>query len=262
MFRRYTMSKFICFVILAVTLISSCKVKREMVYFQENEKNSDTLMSEYTPKIEPDDLLGIVVTSENPEQALQFNFPVLGNSSTTKGGYTTGTPVTNAYLVDQDGMINFPVLGEIEVGGLTRSEVITILEDKIAAYISKPVVQVSIQNFKITVIGDVSSPGTFTIPNERITVIEALALSGDLKITGVRRNILVIRELNGVRKEYRLDLTSKEVFSSPAYYLKQNDVVYVEPNMAARSQGTFFRTTGSIFISIAAVIVATINAFI
>ncbi|WP_430405535.1 polysaccharide biosynthesis/export family protein [Fluviicola sp.] len=125
-------------------------------------------------------------------------------------------------------------------------------------YLKNPTVQIQIQNFKITVLGDVKNPGTFKIPNERITLIEAIGLSGDMKMSGVRKNVLVIRDSCGIKREYRVDMTKKELFSSPAYYLKQNDVVYVEPNVAARSEGTLWKTTGAIFISLTSLVITTI----
>ncbi|MDX1653554.1 MAG: polysaccharide export protein, partial [Brumimicrobium sp.] len=119
-------------------------------------------------------------------------------------------------------------------------------------------VSIQIQNFKVTVLGDVQSPGTFTIPNERITIIEAIGIAGDLKMTGNRKNLLVLRDRNGVKTEYRIDLTSKNVLNSPVYYLEQNDVIYVEPNAAARSTGTFWRTSGGIIISLTSLVITTV----
>jgi polysaccharide export outer membrane protein len=113
-------------------------------------------------------------------------------------------------------------------------------------------------NYKITVLGDVRTPGTYTIPNERITIIEALGLAGDLKPTGERKNVLVIREVAGKKVEFRVDLTSKAIFSSPVYYLRQNDVVYVQPNLTALSESSFVRATGGIFLSLTSLIVTTI----
>lgn len=247
----------IFFILLLIPIFFSCKTKEKMVYFQG--PTFDSLASNFETTLEIDDIISIVVTADNPEQAVQFNFPDVGSGSTLNNGYTQGNSVRNAYLINKEGYINFPILGKVKLSGLERTQAVELLEQKIASYINNPVVQLQIENFKVTVLGDVTRPGTFKIPNERITLLEAVGLAGDLKLTGVRKNVLVIREQNGVRTEYRVDLTSKELFTSPVYYLKQNDVIYVEPNMAARSQSTFFRTTGSIFISIASVVVATIS---
>jgi polysaccharide export outer membrane protein len=138
-------------------------------------------------------------------------------------------------------------------------EVTSLIEGKLKEYIKNPVVNIQIQNYKVTVLGDVRNPGTFKIPNERMTILEAIGLAGDLRMTGNRRNVLVIRDVNGVKTEYRLDLTSKAVFSSPAYYLTQNDVVYVEPNTTAQSESTLWRTTGPMFISLTSLVVTTVT---
>jgi polysaccharide export outer membrane protein len=137
--------------------------------------------------------------------------------------------------VSADGTIDFPVVGNIKVEGLTRSQAIEVIKNKLSSYVVNPTVSLRILNFRITVLGDVRTPGTFTIPNERISILEALGIAGDLLITGERQNILVIRDEGGKRKEYRVDLTKESLFSSPVYYLQQNDVVYVEPNRAKRS---------------------------
>jgi polysaccharide export outer membrane protein len=137
-------------------------------------------------------------------------------------------------------------------------EAIQQLEAKIGLYIKNPVVQLQIQNFKITVLGEVRNPGTFKIPNERITLLEAIGLAGDLKATGVRKNLLVVRDENGVKTEFRVDLTSKDVFQSPAYYLQQNDVIYVEPNLSAQTESTLWRSNGGLFVSLTSIIITTI----
>ena len=133
-----------------------------------------------------------------------------------------------------------------------------LLKEKLSAYINNPVVNIQILNFKVTVLGEVNTPGTFKIPNERITILEALGLAGDLKITGVRKNVLVIRDNNGEKEEFRVNLTDRELFNSPIYYLQQNDVVYVEPNAASRSNSTIWKTTGGVFISLTSLIITTI----
>ncbi|HNQ20114.1 MAG TPA: SLBB domain-containing protein, partial [Bacteroidales bacterium] len=134
-----------------------------------------------------------------------------------------------------------------------------MLENKYANYLQHPIVNIHIENFKITVLGEVNHPGTFKIPNERITILEAIGLAGDLKIAGERKNVLVIRDNDGIKTEYRVDLTSTDILYSPVYYLEQNDVVYVEPNYTARRQATVWRTEGSLFISLTSLIVTTLS---
>ena len=217
--------------------------------------------STYTPTFKPDDYISVIITADDPETAKPFNFPqdVIGQRQQMMGqNMMLGMPINNGYLVDDEGNIDLPVLGTIHVGGMTRKELVTQLKEQYAAYLENPIVNVKIQNFKISVLGDVRSPGTYLVPNERLTLVEAISLAGDLNITGERNNVLVIRERDNQRQEYRVDLTNKDFFQSPVYYLEQNDVVYVEPNVAARVQGTFWRTTGPVLLSITSFAITTI----
>jgi polysaccharide export outer membrane protein len=157
------------------------------------------------------------------------------------------------YLVDINGNINFPVLGFVKVAGLTRLQVVEFLQKQLQAYVEGAVVNVQILNYKFTVLGQVRTPGVYTIPTERYTILEALGQSGDLLPTGVRNNVLLVREENGERKEYRLDLTQKDIFTSPAYYIRQNDVIYVEPNFTGQFSSTnvqIFTQLGTTALSI------------
>lgn len=240
-----------------IILSVSCRTAKKVVYFQNLENDSLVVsMPSFTPVFKQDDFLSIIVTGEDLEAAKIYNLPA---TVATNQGYTIGNPAMYGYLVNSKGEISLPVLGKIKAEGKSRAE----LEDEIIAllegHLKNPTVQIQILNFKVTVLGDVKSPGTFKIPNERITVLEAIGLAGDLRMSGERENIKVIRDSSGVKKEYMINLTTKDVFRSPAYYLQQNDVVYVQPNVAARSEGTFWRTTGPIFISITSLVVTTIS---
>jgi polysaccharide export outer membrane protein len=203
-------------------LLSSCASSKKIVYFQ-GEGALSTLYENNIPKIQPNDILSINVTAVDMKAAAPFNQL---NSM--------GTPTTTAktYTVQQDGTIDFPILGQLELAGKTRQEAINYLKIKLDKYIVDPGVDINFTNFKVSVLGEVNKPGSFTLPNERLTVLEALALAGDLDIQGKRDNVSVIREIDGKKTTYILDLTKREVLDSPAYYLKQNDVVYVEPNKA------------------------------
>lgn len=246
--------------VITLSLLYSCGSRKQMVYFQ-TETDSLSVKS-YTPTFKSDDLLSIKILADDPESVIPFNMPVANQNSTMNSGYSQGNPERDGYLVDENGMINLPILGQIHVGGMKRSEVVTLLQGKLSAYLSHPIVNIQIMNFKITILGDVRNPGTFKIPNERITILEALGLSGDAELTGERNNLLIVRERDGKKIQYRMDLTNSEsVFNSPAYYLEQNDVVYVEPNFNKRSSSSFWRSSASIFISISAVIISTINTF-
>lgn len=240
-----------------IFFLFSCKSREKLVYFQ-NYEELENPISGYTPVLEVDDFLSVVVTSIDPETVEIFN-TANGNTQMGQNGYTQGTPAPVGYLVDSDGNINLPVVGLFHISGLNRKEAIRQLQDTLSTYVKDPIVQIQILNYKITVIGEVGRPGTYKIPNERITIIEAIGLAGDLKMTGKRQNVLVIREENGKKQEYRVDLSSGEVFSSPVYYLKQNDVIYVEPNFTALSQASFIRSASGVFISTTSLIITIIT---
>ena len=247
----------LCLILAFMVGITSCSTREKIVYFQDEVSDSlKVCQSNYTPIFKADDFLSVLVTADDPEAATAFNFPQ-GTQQNFNNGYIVGNPSMVGYLVNSNGEIKLPVIGTVKVAGLNRMIATSLIEEKLKEYIKNPVVNIQIQNYKVTVLGDVRNPGTFKIPNERMTVLEAIGLAGDLKMTGSRKNVLVIRDENGKKTEYRLDLTSRSLFSSPAYYLTQNDVVYVEPNTTARSESTLWRTTGPIFISLTSLVVTT-----
>ena len=253
------MFKYSCLLLLFGILITSCSTRKKMVYFQTaGSDTTTTVPANYTPVFKTDDFLSVIVTAEDPETAVAFNFPPLTGQQGMIGGYAQGVPVRAGYLIDQNGDVDLPIIGKIKAEGKDRMALTQELQEKYKEYLKHPVVNIQIQNFKVTVLGEVARPGTFQIPNERITLLEAIGLAGDLRITGERNNVLVIRDRNGVKTEYRLDLTTKEVLTSPVYYLEQNDVVYVEPNSASRSQGTLWRSAGPLFISLTSLVITTI----
>lgn len=243
-------------VLLLVLLNFSCGTRKNIVYFQSDVDSTSS--QRYTATLKKDDYLSIVITSQDMEAATPFNSPFLA-----LGRSSTGTQSENdksGFLIDENGDVNLPVLGKVHLAGLKKTEAIIFLQDKLKQYIQNPVVNIQILNYKVTVLGGVSSPGVFKINNERLTVIEAVGMAGDLKITGKRKNILIIREINGKKVQYRMDLTkSEEVFNSPAYYLEQNDVVYVEPNFKERSTGAFWRDAISVFSSLTALVISTVS---
>lgn len=242
--------------ILFTTLImSSCNTYKKTVYFQDVEAVGQSYARSFTPTFQPDDLLSILVMSENPEDAIPFNLPVhFTTLSKSNNGYYNGIPSSGGYLIDSLGNLSIPIIGEIHLGGLNRMEASELIIKKLGDYLNNPEVQISILNFKITVLGDVRLAGTFKIPNERITILEALGLAGDLNITGNRENVILIRNEGGFEKTYRIDLTSNDIFTSKIYYLKQNDVIYVEPNRAKRLHSTTGLMLGSFIISITSVL--------
>lgn len=241
-------------------LSTSCRTGERVIYFQDSKSDSLTVSTPgFTPVFKVDDFLSIVITTADPESAQIYNLPT---TTASNQGYSIGNPAPYGYLVNSRGDISLPVLGSIHVAGKNRMELETEIKTLLEGQLKNPTVQIQILNFKVTVLGDVKSPGTFKIPNERITLLEAIGLAGDLRMSGERKNVKVIRDSSGVKTEYRIDLTTKEIFSSPAYYLQQNDVVYVEPNAAARTEGTLWKTTGAIFISISSLVITTISIIV
>ena len=192
--------------------------------------NTQQNVNSYEVKIQPDDLLMIIVSAEDPEIAMPFNLASVTVPNTANLMAAAGQQTMQPYLVDRSGNIEFPVLGKLQVGGLSRTEVLQLLKEKIGVYIKNPIINLRIMNFKISLQGEVNLPGTYTVASERVTLIEALSMAKDLTIYGKRGNILVIREINGVKSYNRVDITKADFINSPFYYLAQNDVVYVEPN--------------------------------
>lgn len=228
-----------------ILLITSCVSKKDIVYFQYDEIDQSKVNNSYQTTIKPDDLLQITVSSLDAESVKPFNI----NSS-------IGEVKQQSYLVDNNGEINFPVIGTLKIGGLFRNEAVRLLKEKLSPdYVINPNINIRIINYKISILGDVASPGRFTIPNERITILEALALAGDINISGLRNNILVLREENGKKIQYRVNLLSKKIHISPVYYLQQNDVVYVEPNYS-KSQAASQNSNTGLFISLTSILIA------
>jgi polysaccharide export outer membrane protein len=184
--------------------------------------------------VQPQDMLSIVVSSKEPELALPFNLPIVYQAI----GESVGQQRLLSYTVNRDGDINFPVLGKLHVEGLTRNQLEQFVKEKIIAegYIKEPVVTVQFMNFRVTVNGEVARPGTYEIKNDHITLFEALSMAGDLTIYGKRDNIKVIREKNGERTVFEVDLRTANIFDSPVYYLQQNDIIYVTPSKYRSNQ--------------------------
>mgnify|MGYP001163251589 CR=1 FL=1 len=235
-------------------LLSSCASREELVYFQGPPPNLDSI-HHAPPTLQPDDLLAITVSAADLEATLPFN-QVSPYTARAGSGQNQDRQIT--YLIDEQGYIDYPVLGRIKLGGLTRAQAMDMMRRLLSEYIIDPGVNIHITNFRVTVIGEVRNPGSFTLPEERVTVLEALGLAGDLTINGVRNNVLVIRHTEGEKSFYRLDLTSNDIIQSPAYFLRQNDVIYVEPNKAQINSSTYSRNT-SVVISIASLAITVLS---
>jgi polysaccharide export outer membrane protein len=245
-----------------VFLLFSCASRKDLVYYQDIDTLTQKEKSNsYEIKIQPDDLLMIIVSAEDPEIAIPFNLNTVSIPSSTNSALGTGQQTNQLYLVDANGYIEFPVLGRLKVSGLTRSEVLQLLNGKIASYIKKPIINLRIMNFKVSVQGEVTVPGTYTVPSERITLIEALSMAKDLTIYGKRNNILIIREIDGVKSYNRIDITKADFINSPFYYLAQNDVVYVEPNKNKINGAAVGPNTG-VLISITSLVITLITLII
>lgn len=218
-------------VFLFFSLIYSCKAPEDIVYFQ-NTKNLEEikLSNKFESIFKLDDIISISVSAPDMDTAKPFNLLQGTSLNSSEGGSSTSEIQSPTYLIDTHGNIQFPVLGEIKVVGLTRIQVKELIKLKLKTYINDPIVSVRLHNFKITILGDVTNPGSHIISNDRITIIDALGMAGDLTIKGKRKNIMVIRENDGFMTYHKLDITSKNIFNEPAYYLTQNDIVYVEPN--------------------------------
>ncbi|MCM1437211.1 MAG: polysaccharide biosynthesis/export family protein [Prevotella sp.] len=241
----------VCLFMLSLTL-SSCNTPKNVAYFQD----VDTIVEQVAQEkkaivVRPGDKLSIIVASQNPELSYSFNLPTattrLGQIS-VGGSRDNGSTIINQgsgesinyYTVDPQGDIDFPNLGEIHVGGMTRSELAGYIKGQLAAkgLLKNAVVVVEFVNTGVNVMGEVTNPGRYSVNRDQLTILDALSLAGDLTIQGQRENVLVIREENGKRSTYRVDLTSGNFMNSPAYYLQQNDIVYVEPNGVKKRQTT------------------------
>lgn len=252
------MKKYLLIFLILVITISSCVSKKDIIYFQNDEIDQSKVSNSYKTIIKPDDVLQITITALDVEAVRPFNLAAVTYS--TSSNSAIGVAQQQTYLVDTNGEIDFPVLGKLKIGGMTRDQFIAFLKDKLEPdYILDPNINIRIANYKVTVLGDVQRPGSYPIPNERITILEAIGLAGDLNISGQRQNVIVHREEEGKKVQYQVDLLSKKIFTSPVYYLQQNDVVYVEPNYA-RIQSASANSNTSLIISISGVIISLLTA--
>ncbi len=244
------------FLILIIALVS-CRSQKDIIYFQEIKKEDEPVsriewknfpskdtskLVVYEPIIQPNDILKIYITSINREASSFFN-PLLS------ADLKVDDPQASGYLVDSYGKIDLPVLGSIKVAGLTVPQIRDSLKVKLTKYLENPSVRVIFDNFKITVLGEVQKPGVYTVRNERITIPEALGLAGDMTIYGDRKSALLIRETNQKRNFIRLDLTGREFFDSPYYFMNPNDILYIEPGRGKTAASDNFYRIAPIVIS-------------
>lgn len=235
------------FSILTVLLLTSCGSAQNVAYLQ----NSDEINYElsrylYDARIMPKDQITISVNTTNPEASIPFNL-LLQNSYSQGRSVQTSAGVLMPYLVDNEGYINFPIVGKLKVGGLTKSEAEKLVTEKIRTYLAEtenPVVTVTMASYSVSVLGEVARPGSFQVSREKINILEALAQAGDLTIYGVRENVKLIREdATGKKSIVTLNLNDANIINSPYYYLQQNDVIYVEPNNVKAQNSKVGQTT-------------------
>lgn len=237
--------------VIFLSLLSSCASRKDLVYFQPDSTELNTSFELNAPKLQAGDILAISVTADDVRVTEPFNQISPYNNS---GTLQNTNPFIPTYAIDVNGDIDFPKIGKVKLAGKTRTQAMDILKTEISKFINNPGISMEVRNFKVTVLGEVKLPGSYPINNDRITILEALGLAGDLTINGVRNNVMVIREQNGKKEEFRIDLTKRDALNSPVYYLAQNDVIYVEPN-GAKIQSSKYTQNTSIFVSIASLII-------
>ena len=244
-------------------LFTGCRSSKKIVYLQDVVPlKQQEIEQKYEVFIHNAALLSIMVNSKNPELALPFNMPLV---SYQLGSESPGAQRVLGYLVDVNGYIDFPILGKLHVAGLTRLQLTEMIKERLISedLIKDPIVTVQFLNYKISVMGEVSRPGSFNISSDRVTLLEALSMAGDLTIYGRRDRVAVIREKDGKRTILFHDLRSSDIFNSPCYYLQQNDIVYVEPNKVKAEQSGInqnksvgvWLSAASILVSIASLVV-------
>ena len=246
------------FVVLLPFLFTACQSYKKVPYLQDSGEVQRAVAEAklYDARIMPKDLLTIVVSCTDPELAEPFNLTVATPVSASQNNLTS-QPALQQYLVDNRGNIEFPILGTLHIGGLTKSEAETLIKGKLSDYIKEsPIVTVRMANYKISVIGEVNAPGTFTISNEKVNLFEALAMAGDMTVYGLRDNVRLIREdADGHQHIITLDMNRADIVQSPYYYLQQNDILYVTPNKT-KAKTADISTSTTIWFSVVGTLVS------
>lgn len=241
---------------IALALMASCTTSKQILYFQDlDEVQLKPLETAYEAVIKKDDRLIILVSGPDKTVTAPYNLTLADMGE--RGGYSTN-PEQSAlsYLVDTEGNIDFPILGKIHVEGLTRAQLVNYLTAEIGKDVKDPIVYISFKNYKITVLGEVRSPGTYVMDSEKITVLQALGKAGDLSLTADRDGILLLREENGTLQHYKIDLRNSELLDSPIYYLQQNDVLVVPPSATRVASATTATSLWSLGFSSITTIIA------
>jgi polysaccharide export outer membrane protein len=236
------MKRLLAFSLILPFLVSCGKPLRDLSYFKAGDKGSIQVPKYREPVITKGDILSIVISSDNPRASELFNLPNYQPSN-----IQVGTPsLTTGYLVNEQGNIQVYQLGDVKADSLTKFELTNVLKEKLTTYLQNPIVNIRLLNFKVTVLGEVNRPGSFSIPNEKVNVLEALGLAGDLTLFGERKTVTLIRTSGETTDFVKLDLTSKDLLSSQYFHLKQNDILYVDvnPRKVNNQDQTTARTVG------------------
>lgn len=245
-------------------LLCGCHASEKIIYLQDLELEQEaSIANPRNITVQPRDKISIIVSCQEPQLAMPFNLvdtPIRFGSQNAR----SETKTVLGYTVDSEGDIEFPILGQLHVGGMTRKQISDLICDKLVSegWLKDPTVTVEFLNLHFSVLGEVSRPGQYSINDDRINILEAISLAGDLTITGVRSAVYVIRESDGNRISYKVDLRSKDIFESPVYYLQQNDIIYVEPNKIRAGQSTANENalrSVSLWVSVASMLASIIS---
>ncbi|MGM9697692.1 MAG: polysaccharide biosynthesis/export family protein [Prevotella sp.] len=236
------MKKYLLCVVILVGMLSSCNTSEKILYFQDVVVNKpEVIAATRDITLQPKDQISIIVSSKDPELAALFNL----TRAQYRAGYATlnsayGNGEVSGYTLDENGDIDFPIVGMLHIAGMTKSQVAALIKNKLidGDLVKDPVVTVEFMNLYFSVLGEVKNQGKYSISKDNVTLLEALSMAGDLTIYGKRDAIYVIREEEGQRTTYLVDIRSKDFFNSPVYSLKQNDVIYVQPNNVRAGQST------------------------
>lgn len=244
--------KHLLYLLVLALVFHSCATKKEIIYFQDVDKLSDQQIGAqfFEPVIEPNDILYITVSSFKTELLAPY-VKITAQSENNRD------PQLEGYLVSSSGTIQYPGLGAVNVQGMTRTEIINELTERLTQFVTDVTVDVRILNFKVTVLGEVQNPGVYTIKDERLTVPQALGLAGDLTSDGKRNNIMILRQVEGNQRVARIDITNTDFLSSPYYFLKQNDIIYVEPSTKGVKKSGFIPDVPAL-LSLASVVLSVV----
>ncbi len=255
-------------IILFTIIITGCTSQKNIAYFYKiDSKAADSINKSFYKAHESiicaGDMLSITVSGIDPLAVAPFNLPLVSYAA-PGSDQIYSAPILQSYLVDINGNINFPVLGTLNLAGLKKSEAIAFINNKLTPFLKNAIVTIQFINYKVTVLGEVARPGQYTINNERVTILDALGLAGDMTPYGIRKNVLITRENSGKLEFVRLNLNNSDIFKSPYYYLQQNDVLYVEPNsvksIASQNLSLYLQATSTIATTVAVIYSITNNS--